>query len=351
MENLGATMDAAVDRAVQSESNPGQDSAATATTPSRPASPDTASLPVSPASGSEDESGSLQPAAKDVEPTKQAPAEDEIVRDGNGWLTLEKRRTILSNARDKAATEERARLLTTLGVPEGANLDAVSRHVSLLVRNEVEYYQHLGRSLRARGLLSDEAPARSDPSQPTERRQAAAPSSFNLPEPTYRTADGAGIYSTDDMKTIVNTLIEHLNGVVDSRVEPHSKVITEVETERAWLKADREAVHDIEQAKKWPHFDKLGKRVGQLMRAAAQRGDNGYTLKNAYNEAYVEWDVSEAPIREQTTRERLAAELNQQPAADITSPAAPVVRPGRGPRSRDDMFTDAVDRAAKKHGM
>lgn len=353
-ESVGATIDAAVDAAVSNDGQPGQ-AAAEPTTPAKPAtpSPDSASLPEPPAAGSGPEPAQPDSATNDGEPTTRAADDDAEIRDDASWLTLDKRRTILANAREKAAQGARAELLGTLGIPESVNLDHVAPHVRELVTDEVAYYNNLGKSLRARGLLSEPEPASAtrEPARAAGDHQPAS-GDFVLPEPRLFTEKGQGLYDTQDMEAIVRGVFSHVQGLLDQRLEPHEKLASEVAAEKRWLAASNDANHEFEEAKQWPQFRELGKRIGQIMRAAVERKDTSVTLRAAYNEAFVEKTIREAPQQEATIRKRLAAESHLQPdSTDIAAPSAPVVRqPAKRGRTLDDVFDRAVKDAFAKHG-
>ncbi len=203
----------------------------------------------------------------------------------SGWLTLDARRTILKNARDKASATERASLLERIGIPNDSLVDTASAHVRSLFTDPVQYFQDLGDMLRARGLLAIEEPPVAAPTRvPTVE-------DFKLPEPTFKTQDGRGVYSTEDVGTIVKSLLSHVTTLmsqhVDQRVEPIAGTLEEIETERARLKATGEATREFEDAKSWPRFKELIPRMQKLMREQRQRQNYGYTLRNAYESAYL----------------------------------------------------------------
>ncbi len=102
-ENLGQTIESAVDRATKEASTSGQEPTPSAADRSAD-SPDAARLPASSASDPGSGSDSSQPRTEGS-PTTQDASDDEILRE-SGWLTLDARRTILKNARDKASATE-----------------------------------------------------------------------------------------------------------------------------------------------------------------------------------------------------------------------------------------------------
>jgi hypothetical protein len=347
MENLGATIDKAVDSAVATASTPGHES-----TPRTPAaktseSPATASLPVAPASRSGSEPDSTTPAVPPSKATQPPASDDEILRDNTAWLTLEKRQTTLSNARTKAATEARAQLFQELGIDgDGRRMAELAPHARLLLSDPVEYHRQLGESLRRDGLLREEPPTHAPKPATTAARTAASP--FALPEPRLQTPDGVGVYGTDEVKGIVENLLGHIDSILDERLQPHEKTRERMESERLWAEADRLAVNDIATAKSWPMFDQLSKRIGELM-SEAVRNKQSLPIKDAYNAAYVEYSHREAPNTEATIRARLLEELNQQPAGDIARPNAPAVhaREPRRARTLNEEIDRAVERAAR----
>jgi hypothetical protein len=349
-ESLGQTIDAAVDRAVTSEPTPGQapDSSTDTRATSAP-SPDAAGLPASTAA--DPGSGSDSPDARtEGSPTTQDASEDEIVRD-NRWLTLEQRRTILNNAREKASRAERTALLERIGIPDEGLIDNISEHVRSLTSDSVQYYQDLGNMLRARGLLSEPttaaapAPARTPP---------AAAEEFQLPKPTFRTEDGRGVYSEEDMGAIVKSLLGHVKSMmgqeVDSRVQPVTATLEEIAAERARVAATGEAARDFEAAKQWPRFGELVPRMRDLMRAQRRQGNHSYTLRQAYESAYVQWDLEDAPRREAEQRERLAKASTATVGTDIAVPGPRAVRAKKSAQTISDVFDEAIGRAAAKHG-
>lgn len=347
MDNLGATIEKAVDAAVSSSSTPGQESTPTGAPASTADSPAAASLPVAPASGAGLAPESTSTATPDKATTRPADDDEGTLRDDSKWLTLDKRRTILTNAREKAASAERTRVYQDLGIRETDNVAAVSSHVRALLEDPVAYHSALGARLRQEGRLKDQpdAPAAPNRQAPASRNLR----NFTLPEASLQTADGRGLYTTDDVQTLVNGLLEHVEQVVEGKLEPHEQSLAQQREAAVWAEADRLAHHDIAAAQRWPRWNDVSKRVGELMNDAVKRQDTTMTLKNAYNEAFVELSLHEAPSLETRIRSRLAEEAQRHPVGDIAQPGVPVVteRQTRRSRTLNDDISAAVDRAAR----
>jgi hypothetical protein len=348
MENLGATIEKAVDAAVSASSTPGQESTPASTTPSSADSPAADSLPAAPASGAGLAPETSTTATPDQATTRPADDDDGILRDDAKWLTLDKRRTILTNAREKAAAAERNRVYQDFGIRDTDRPDAVAQHVRALLEDPVAYHASLGDRLRRQGLLKDESPAPAAPDRQAPRASRSI-RDFALPPATLATSDGKGVYTTDDVQALVSNLLEHFEQVVEGRLEPHERSLAEQREVALWTEADRLAHNDIAGAQKWPRWNDVSKRVGQLMRQGVERKDTSMTLRNAYNEAFVELSLTEAPTMEARLRARLAEEAQRHPAGDIAQPGAPVVQERQVRRSRtlNDDISAAVDRAAR----
>lgn len=342
---LGQTIEAAVDTAAKADSAPGQEPTSSPASKASPSdSPASAGLPDAPAkdSGSESNSTSRTEGA----PTTQG-ADDEILRDEK-WLTLDARRTILTNARTKAASAERDRLLNDLGIPAN-ELEAAREHTRAMYADPVAYYQAFGDMLRRSGLLREEPATRASAQSTARQTQAAeALSDFALPDPTFQTADGRGVYSQEDMRTIVTGLLGHVRELVGKELHP---IRAERISETAKANASTE-FHDA--ANTWPKFRELVPRMREIFAEQRRMGNTSYTLRNAYEAAYVLQDLEDAPKREAAERERLAQQTQQRPKADIAVPGASAVRESKrksGPRSMDDVWNDALDKAAREHGV
>jgi hypothetical protein len=347
MENLGATIDNAVDAAVTAAATPGQESAA----PSAPVKPaesqSTASLPVDPAAASGPDAASAT-TAKPEGSTQQTADDDEgTLRDDAKWLTPEKRRTTLSNAREKGASAERTRIYSEFGILPTDNPASVAQHVRAFLDDPVAYHARLGETLRRKGFLKDEPAPRTETRQPASDGQG-----FKLPDPTFRTADGRGVYSTEDMEQIVNGLFQHFDSQIETRLKPHEETLEEARASKAAAEVDRLALSDIATAQKWDRWSDVSKRVGEIMRDAVKNRDTTVTIRHAYNQAKAELYESERPQLETQIRTRLTEEIQQHPAGDIARPGVPVVQERSG-RRRSTLSADidaAVDRAARAIG-
>ncbi len=360
-ETLNGDIGAAVDRAATAVSG-----GTTATTEAPSTSTSTPAKQPTPAPSSSTPAGgspSPAPAAasgSEAAPTTagktQAPAtgatdeDGEIIQD-QGWLNLDKRRTILSNARTKAQQQARETILEQeLGLPKGVNLQSVRTHLQMLGSDAVAYHRQLGENLRRRGLLPPEGA--STPPPTTVQTPPAAATPRPRPQPDLVFNDGRRAYSEEAQADLLEWQSEQLtaqfNRALEERLGPMQETHEIVQAEAVRNEAHAVAAATLEEASTWHRFGEFKKQIAELMVA-----DRRVTVFSAYNRLLQAALKNENARVAEESRTATLDELSRRPGRDLVpgSPAATVVDPAARKRggSLDDLLTDAVTRSIAKH--
>jgi len=276
----------AVETAVAKHSEPvSQDGGASSDTPT---SADTAS-----ASADAPADGARPTAASSVEPTKQAgDADGDLVKNDADWLTLDKRRTILQNARKNEREVFARELSDQLGVPISdqnaiANFRAFISDPAGYVRT---YGKHFGLQV---------------PEQ-TPQRQAQPQGQFERPKPRLSAEDGTPAYAAPEVDALVGHLEQQI-AQMQQMLNPIKQTHQELQRQRVHAEAFQTAQRDFDEMKSWEGFDDVMPRMLELMKA-----DGRVTPDSAYRRAYQE---VYRPKLEEKVRKSVLDELKTSPAA------------------------------------
>ncbi len=332
-------IDAAVDKAVSTLSGSGN-----------PPSPSGSPADVTPASTPTAPSGvpattpgpgvASVPAATPEGATTLPGDDDGATLQSQDWLDLEKRRSILNGAR----TKERSKLLASLGLRDDTPVETLRPHLTLLMRDAVEYHRQLTDSLQRRGLLA--AAAATPPTPPPPQR--TAPATRPIPQPDLHFSDGRRAYSAEGAADLVDwataNMRDELDEMLAARLGPLEETNEVVRGEHMRAEAHQIAADVLAEASTWAYFDEFKSQIADLMTQ-----DKRVTVHSAYNRLLQQKLKTEpAKIREQARIATLQDIRQARPggSVSIVPGAAPVAeKPRRGGGSLDDVFEQAVNRA------
>lgn len=349
----GDTFDNAVDQAVSTlsgvpASNPATPSESTSSAPSSSPLSASAAPPDASAAGS----GSEPAPSENIEAASTAPAsgeDDGEILQSQAWLDLEKRRSILNNARAK----ERQRVIESeFGLPRGANLEQWRPHIHALSTDVVGYWRQLGETLLQAGILPN-APqgqydAGSAPSAPQARPDPRQ--QLQRPEPALIFADGRRAFDEAGAEQLVSWAItsarEDMRREFEQRFGPLEQTDTRLRAEEVRMTAHRVAADAIGEAKTWAHFEELRPQIAELM-----EGDRRVTLFSAYNRLLQPLLRGKSERIKEETRLATLKEVQSRPGGrtSIVPGASNVAVASNRGRSMEDVFDRAVSAAIAKH--
>lgn len=323
----------AVDKAMSA--SPG--SSPTEPTPSpSPAGTAAASSSASPAAGSGFESTASSASKGSASASTQPDDGDDELQDASwGAIPLERRQSILDNARKKEAARVTKDLTAAFQTRYGLTAEDDDReiqfHLNGLRTGSQEYLRWMAGLLEQRGFI--------------RRHSEPAPAALERPTPSYpaQAVDGSTVmlYGPDDIEKLLAYERQQITDSLAARFKPLEQSHQAFEEQRIVSTAQRDAEREFNEAKAWDAFDDLRPEIFKRMSA-----DRRKTLLSTYNEVYQEHVKTRTATLEATTRQKLLAELKNAPAPQTIVPGTS--KPSASaPKSHslDGRIDDAVTRA------
>jgi hypothetical protein len=254
--------------------------------------------------------------------------DDAILKDDTSWLTPEKRRTILQNARQKAAAEYTQRVESTLGF--SLSDDNAVANVKAFLSDPRGYIaahaQHFGI-----------APAVEPPRQPTP-----APSNgFTRPTPSLVAQNGTAAYAQAEVDALFDYQQQRI-AALESALQPMQQTHQQIQSEQAMREIHAQAAAQYDDMRTWPGFDEL---KGDVL--AVMQSDRRISPETAYRRVM---QTKYLPTQEQRMREKLLAEINAAKAETPKGPSAITQsRTSAAPKRGGLSVHDAVQFAVEKH--
>lgn len=259
-------------------------------------------------------------------------ADDELVKDNNVWNDVQKRSTVLRNARQREAEKITKDLESRLGFR--LSDENTLRNIQAYLADPPGYLRKYGEHF---GLIPAQhnGHAQAQPSNGNGK-----PNGFTRPQPQYRTEDGKAVYGQEEIDAITAEYEQRLARVEQS-ITPLQSTHDQLEQARITYQAQQEADRIYRDVQTWPRYEDVKEDMAKLLMS-----DGRVTPESAYGRIMRE----KFPSFLQKSRQETLDELKAKPAAPASkaTPSAQA-RSSSTDRKRGLSVSEAVLAAVEKH--